>query len=197
MFSIKEFSENLDLTDFYKNAEAKGYYNNCNQEVLIDNMRHFNDYKVWLLYWKDKCVGSVGVHSLEELGILGKNAYRIAVRTCLLQDQLEGERSHRVHNYRHKPMNHAASQMLIPMCIKYCGYNTPMYVSTNNSKDGIQYKVNRTWASIMHNQNYLEDAVELDYRNQFQNFWKLRPHYYVEKLREHIWPEAEFILEGL
>ena len=53
MFSVKEFSEQLDLTEFYKTAKERGYYNNCNQTVLHDNMKHLNDYKTFLLYYEE------------------------------------------------------------------------------------------------------------------------------------------------
>ena len=197
MFSIKEFSEDLDLTDFYNLAEKKQYYNNCNQEVLHDNMKHLNDYKTYLLYLNDVVVGSVCLHSLEELNILGDNAYRIGVRTCSFPEFLTGDRSHKVHNYNDKPLNHLTAHILLPMCIKYCGVDTPMYISTNNNQIGSQVKVTRVWAKVMSRHGYIYDPIELDYRNNFQVFWKVNAKKWIDDLKGEVWPEAKFILEGL
>lgn len=197
MFSVKEFSEQLDLTEFYKTAKERGYYNNCNQTVLHDNMKHLNDYKTFLLYYEETVVGSVCLHSLEELNILGDNAYRVGARTCLFPDLIGGTRKFSMQNYNNNPFSHYSTQLLFPMCIKYCGIDTPMYVSTNENEVGTQIKVHRIWAKVMHRLGYLIDPVELDYRNNFQTFWKINTQKWIDDLRTHIWPEAEFILEGI
>ena len=197
MFSIKEFSEDLDLTKFYKTAEERGYYNNCNQTVLHDNMKHLNDYKTYLLYWSKTVVGSVCLHSLEELNILGDNAYRIGVRTCMLSHLIDGPKALLVQNYRRAPMNHYTSQFLLPMCIKYCGADKPLYISTNDNEAGSQLKVHRTWATIMNKLGYLDDPIELDYRNNFQNFWKLNTEFYLQNWKNNLWKEAEFLAEDM
>lgn len=197
MFSIKEYNDKLDLTEFYKQAQLKGYTNNSNQDVLYDNMKHFEDYNVWLLYWKDKAVGSVGVHTLEELNILGDNAYRIGVRTCMLSHLIDGPKALLVQNYRRAPMNHYTSQFLLPMCIKYCGADKPLYISTNDNEAGAQIKVHRTWATIMNKLGYLEDPIELDYRNNFQNFWKLNTEFYLQNWKNNLWKEAEFLAKDM
>jgi hypothetical protein len=193
MFSIVEFNKNIDLTEFYKQCNLKGFYNNCNEDVLHNNMIHFNDFKVFLLYFNDRCIGSVGLHSLEELGILGDNAYRIAVRTCILSHLIDGNRLLKVQNYSKAPMNHYASQFLITACINYAS-GKPMYISTNDSKVGAQNKVHRTWAKIMNQQGYISDPIDLEYRGKIQSFWKLNEEFYMKNLRENIWLEAKFLL---
>lgn len=197
MFSIKEFSEDLDLTSFYKTAKERGYYNNCNQEVLHDNMKHLDDYKTYLLYWDKTIVGSVCLHSLEELNILGDNAYRVGARTCLFPDLIGGVRKFGMQNYSSNPFSHYTTQLLFPACIKYCGINAPMYVSTNENETGTQIKVHRIWTKVMHRLGYLIDPVELDYRNNFQTFWKINTQKWINDLRTHVWPEAKFVLEGM
>ena len=49
----------------------------------------------------------------------------------------------------------------------------------------------------MHRLGYLIDPVELDYRNNFQTFWKINTQKWINDLRTHVWPEAEFVLEGM
>ena len=117
-----------DLTDFYKGAAAKGFYNNHNKTVLIDYINKHENANLFLLYYGDNIVGTSVSHSLQQLGILGKNAHRISARTCVLNDIVDGERAHAVHNYRHSPMNHWTSQMLTPVCMHYVGLENPQYI---------------------------------------------------------------------
>jgi hypothetical protein len=36
MFTVVEWTENLDLTEFYKLASIKDFANNSNQKIMID-----------------------------------------------------------------------------------------------------------------------------------------------------------------
>ena len=194
MYKFEIYNGSQDLTDFFEGAEAKGFYNNSSKEMLIDYIAKYEDSTLHLLYFKDRIVGTSVSHSLKELGILGKNAYRIAARTCVLNDRIDGERAHAVHNYRHSPMNHWTSQMLTPVCMYHVGLDKPMYISTNTNEVGSQSKVHRIWSSIMHKQGYLKDPIELEYRGLFQTFWRVDVEFYLNKLNENIWPETLDIL---
>ena len=194
MYRFEIYNGSQDLTDFFAGAEAKGFYNNSSKEMLIDYIAKYEDSTLHLLYYKDRIVGTSVSHSLKELGILGKNAYRIAARTCVLNDRIDGERAHTVHNYRHSPMNHWTSQMLTPVCMYHVGLDKPMYISTNTNEVGSQSKVHRIWSTIMHNQGYLKDPIELEYRGLFQTFWRVDVEFYLKKLGENIWPETLDIL---
>ena len=77
MYNIIPWTEDLDLTDFYAEAERKGFVNNSSQEAMIDCFKHENKWRVWILYYNDRAVGSVAAHSIEE-------GYRICARTCVL-----------------------------------------------------------------------------------------------------------------
>jgi len=184
-----------DLTDFYKGAAAKGFYNNHNKTVLIDYINKHENANLFLLYYGDNIVGTSVSHSLQQLGILGKNAHRISARTCVLNDIVDGERAHAVHNYRHSPMYHWTSQMLTPVCMHYVGLENPQYISTNTLETGSQSKVHRIWSKIMHNQGYLKDPIELEYKGTFQTFWKVDVDFYMKKLEENMWPETKQALD--
>jgi hypothetical protein len=71
-----------------------------------------------------------------------------------------------------------------------------MYISTNESSIGSQHKVHRTWTKIMKHLNFVEDPIELEYRNSFQTFWKLKQENYLAKLKENQWPEARLALRN-
>ncbi len=195
MYKLEMYNGTQDLTDFYKGAAAKGFYNNHNKTVLIDYINKHENANLFLLYYGDNIVGTSVSHSLQQLGILGKNAHRISARTCVLNDIVDGERAHAVHNYRHSPMNHWTSQMLTPVCMHYVGLENPQYISTNTLETGSQSKVHRIWSKIMHNQGYLKDPIELEYKGTFQTFWKVDVDFYMKKLEENMWPETKQALD--
>jgi hypothetical protein len=194
-YNLEIYNGSQDLTEFFRGAAERGFYNNSSKEMLIDYIKKYEDSTLFLLYYKDKIIGTSVSHSLKELGILGKDAYRIAARTCILNNQIGGERAHAVHNYRHSPMNHWTSQILTPACMYYVGLDTPMYISTNTNTVGSQNKVHRTWTKIMNNQGYLKDPIDLEYKGSFQTFWKVDVKFYLKKLEENIWPETKEILD--
>lgn len=194
-YNLEIYNGSQDLTDFFKGAAEKEFYNNSSKEMLIDYIAKYEDSTLFLLYYKDRIVGTSVSHSLKELGILGKDAYRIAARTCVLNDRIGGERAHTVHNYRHSPMNHWTSQMLTPICIAHA-IDKPVYITTNTSEIGSQNKVHRIWSKIMCDQGYLKNPVEFEYKGLFQTFWKVNTDFYLKKLKENQWPEAKLALRN-
>jgi hypothetical protein len=49
----------------------------------------------------------------------------------------------------------------------------------------------------MNKLGYLEDPIELDYRNNFQDFWKLNTEFYLQNWKNNLWKEAEFLAEDM
>ena len=85
MYKILPFTDNLDLEEFYKKAEQKGYENNTSRFWLKDCFRNEQESETWILYYNGNPVGSVAAHSFPEMG---EGAYRIAARTCVFTDEL-------------------------------------------------------------------------------------------------------------
>ena len=73
-YKLVKWTAELDLTDFYLEAERRGFVNNSSQKMLVDSLSREKEWCVWILYYNDQAVGTVGAHSLPELG---PNAYRI------------------------------------------------------------------------------------------------------------------------
>ena len=78
-FKFIRYSDNLDLTEFYKTAEQKGFVNNSSKKMLVDSLSNEDRYMVWLLTYKTKIIGSTAAHSFPEMG---PDSYRIA---CMQQ----------------------------------------------------------------------------------------------------------------
>jgi hypothetical protein len=195
-YKLEIYDGSQDLTEFFKTATEKKFYNNNSKEMLIDYIAKYENSTLFLLYYKNKIVGTTVSHSLDELGILGQDAYRVAARTCVFTDMLPGTygkflRTSSVISQNQNP----TSQFLIPICIAYTS-NKPIYITTNDSKIGSQDKVHRIWSKIMHNHGFLTDPIELEYKRLFQTFWKVDVEYFLQKLKENQWPEARLALRN-
>lgn len=193
MFEIKLYNDDIDLTNFYKEAEKKKFYNNSSREMLIDYIKKYEDAKLWILFHNQNPVGTVVAHRLKELGILGKDAYRIGARTCVLthligQDRVKSLKGRKDIHYSH------ASQFLLPACIEGVGRDKPLYLSTHTGNIGSQNKVHNLWAKHFHKAGVLENPIELEYRGTFQTFWKVNVDKFYDTLKSSRWAEAEEVL---
>jgi hypothetical protein len=48
-YHIIPWDPSLDLTEFYKQAETRGFTNNSNQKSMIDCFKNERDYRVWVV----------------------------------------------------------------------------------------------------------------------------------------------------
>lgn len=187
---------NQDLSDWYKAAEAKKYYNNSSPDILLNYLDTEQDAKLFLLYYKDTIVGNVAVHKLSSLGILGKDAYRIAARLCVISDLIDGDREFKSLRSVNEGINHdhVSAQFLYPACIEYAGRDKPLYISTIDDPVASQRAIHRRWAPYWHKMGILDAPIELEYRMKFQSFWKFNVEEFYKTLREQRWPEAQEVL---
>lgn len=190
-YKLEIYNGNQDLTEFYIGATERGFYNNSSKEMLIDYIAKYENSTLFLLYYKNRIVGTSVSHSLKELGILGKNAYRIAARTCLLpHDNIS-----RIYTYNQiKTHQGPAPQMLIPVCIEHVGKDKPMYISSNQNETGSQKVVHRLYCPLMHKIGILGDPIELEYKGTIQYFWPVNVAEYYKQLEQYGWNEAKNVL---
>jgi hypothetical protein len=195
MYKIIEYSDDLELDEFYQLAYQKGYYNNANKFVLVDTFKHIDKWKTWFLFYNDRAVGSVTAHSLEELGILG-DAYRIAARTCILADLIDQPKNLRTENIIFTQHQHLTAQILIPTCIEWAGRNKDLYISTTENDEGKQKAVHRKYCPSLRKSGVLDDPIELEYRLSIQYFWKINVDVFYSQLSQNWWPEAKSAVEN-
>jgi hypothetical protein len=194
MFELELYNGTQDLTNFYTEAERRGFYNNSSHAMLIDYISKYENASLILLLFNKKIIGTVVVHSLSELGILGKDSYRIAARTCVLTHLIEGNRRHTsLRRIKDVPHDHPTSQFLIPACIKLLG-NKPMYISTHNGGVGKQNAVHKIFTKVWKEKGLLESPIELEYRGSFQFFWKVNTVAVLETLNPVQWQESKTAL---
>jgi hypothetical protein len=177
MYKVIPWAPWLDLTNFYATAEAKGFVNNATQKMLVDSLAKDDKWAVWILYYNDRAVGSVGAHSLDIL----PNAYRICARTCLFTDMLP-QNTLRTLNQIVTHQN-VTAQYFIPTCIDWVG-DADMYITTHPSEVGTQRLVHNIYCPALVETGALSKEYELDYRGHKQTFWKLNKDVFLEQLNK-------------
>jgi len=193
MFTIKEYNDSLDLSQYYQLAHDRGFYNNDSKEKLINTWQHMDRWQVWLLYYNDQIVGSIAAHSLEELGILG-DAYRIAARTCTFDDLTGQRKTLRTANTIIAKHQNLTAQLLLPLCIDWAGRDKDLYISSNENDTGTQKYVHKLYCPGLRKINILENPIELEYRGAIQSFWKMNVSEFYQQMEIHWWPEARAAL---
>jgi hypothetical protein len=180
MYKIVPFSDDLDLEEFYTKALAKGYENNSSRFWLKDCFRNEVESETWILYYKDKAVGSVAAHSFLEIG---DNAYRIAARTCVLTDEIDTP-TLRTRNQiiTHQ---HATGQFLIPACIEWAGRENNLYITSNKLEAGSQRLVHNIYFPAMEKSGQVENCGEIEYRGATQTVWKLNVERFYAELNKY------------
>jgi hypothetical protein len=180
MFEIKPWTPELDLAEFYATAEAKGFTNNASQKMLVDSLAKEKEWCVWILYYNNKAVGSVGAHSFPEMG---DDAYRIAARTCVFSDALPmGTLRTRNQIVTHQ---HVTSQFLIPICIEWSPPWAKLYITSNQSSVGTQRLVHNIFGPAMEATGQMKRIKEIDYRGTKQTVWELFPKRFLEELNRN------------
>jgi hypothetical protein len=168
MYKIIPWSPDLNLEEFYKTAESKGFLNNSNQKMLVDCFQKEREKQVWILYYNDLAVGSVAAHSLD---LFGENSYRICARTCVFTDQLPLN-SLRTLKGITQHQNFTA-QFFIPTCVEWAGKDKNLYISSNQSSEASQRLVHTVFCPALEKTRNLIYSGDYFYRGHTQSFWKL------------------------
>ena len=180
MYKIIPWTEELDLTDFYRYCTAKGFVNNSSQKAMVDCFRNEREWQVWILYYNDVAVGSVAAHSIDE-------GYRICARTCVLSELLPLN-TLRTRN-QIATHNHVTAQFFMPSCIEWVNNKGEMYITSHPSEVGTQRLVHTVWGPTMERVGVVSRAFEKEYRGHMQTFWKLNPDVFLEQLEKVKWKQ--------
>jgi hypothetical protein len=188
MYKIVPFSDQLDLTEFYQTAKDRGFKNNQDRHSLVGTLESEKQSRVWILYCNNRAVGSVAAHSFDS--VMGPNSYRIAARTCVFTDMLEGSYASRLRNIdvitKHQ---NPTSQFLIPTCMQWVPASAKMYITSNDSEVGTQRKVHRIFFPALEKLGQVRKVGEGDYRGLKQTVWEIYRDKYLEALDQYPrWP---------
>ena len=182
MYKIIPWSTELDLAEFYAIANAKGFVNNASQKMLVDSLSKEKEWGVWILYYNDKAIGSVGAHSFPEMGT---NCYRIAARTCVFSDMFPMN-TLRTRN-QIATHQHVTSQFLIPTCIDWAPKGSKLFITSNKSSIGTQRLVHHIFGPVMEAAGQMKRVTEMLYRGTEQTVWQLYPDKFLTELEKFKW----------
>jgi len=179
MYKIVPWSEDLDLSNFYKLAQDKGFINNACQRTMVDCFRNELEWQVWILFYNEQAVGSVAAHSFPEMG---NNAYRIAARTCVFTEMIPTT-ALRTRNQiiTHQ---HVTGQFLIPACIEWAPKDSRLYITSNENEAGTQRLVHRIYGPAMESSGQMTRVKNMFYRGTEQTVWELLPKQFYKALNK-------------
>lgn len=177
-YKIIPWSPDIDLSEFYSQAEARGFTNNSSQHMLVDCFKNEHKKQIWILYYNDVAVGSVAAHSFPEM-----NGYRIAARTCVFSDLIPTP-SLRTRN-QIVTHQHVTSQFLIPTCIEWCPKGSRLFITSNENDAGTQRLVHRIFGPAMEETGQMKNVCDLFYRGTKQTVWELFPDKFYEQLNKY------------
>lgn len=184
MFRVIPWSEDLDLEDFYRSAQSRGFKNNASQKALIDCFRNEREKQVWILYLDEEAIGSVAAHSFDD--VMGSGSYRIAARTCVFTDRIIGAygKALRTKSVITENQNPTA-QFLIPTCIEWAPKGSRLFITSNQSEVGTQRRVHNIFGPLMQREGMMKKIKDVEYRGHLQTVWELFPDVFYEKLNKY------------
>jgi len=176
MYRLLPWKEDLDLTQFYAEAEKRGFANNASQKVMIDCFRNEQEWAAWILYQDNKAVGGVAAHSFNEMG---PNAYRVLARTCTFGTarQNGGLITPKRLIAEHQNLT---DQFLLPACIDWA--KGELYATSNESQVASQRLVHRHYFPTLAKLGIVERVCEMYYRNTDQTVWRIYPDKFLANL---------------
>ena len=180
MFKVIDYSDDIDLTEFYREAGSRGFVNNSSKKAMIDCFKNEREFKAWLLLKDDKVVGSVCSHSFDD--VMGANSYRILARTCVLGEYNPnvglGTPRRRIAEHQN-----ITDQFLLPACLSWAKGN--VYATSNMSPDAKQRAVHTYYFPTLAKLGIVEKVKEVHYRNTEQTVWQIFPDKFYENLNRY------------
>lgn len=184
MFNLVQWTPELNIDDFYREASSRGFTNNASKKAMIDCFQREREWAVWILYFKEMPVGSVAAHSFDD--VMGHNTYRIAARTCVFTDKLEGPygKALRTKSVITENQNPTA-QFLIPVCIEWAPKGSRLFITSNQSDVGTQRRVHNIFGPLMEKQGMMSRVKDVEYRGHLQTVWEVFPNKFYEVLNKY------------
>jgi hypothetical protein len=182
MFKIKEWAHDLDLTDFYAEADSRGFVNNASQKAMVDCFRNEQEWNVWILYDDHRAVGSVAAHSFDD--VMGPNSYRILTRVCTFA---EARKDRGLITPKRLVAEHQnlTDQFLLPKCIEWVNGRGRMFATSNASKEASQRLVHSYYFPTLAKLGIVEKIKDVHYRHTDQTVWEIHADKFFENLERY------------
>jgi hypothetical protein len=181
MYRTVEWNENLDLKEFYKEAQLRGFANNSSQQTMIDCFRNEKKWNAWILYLGERAIGSVAAHSFDD--IMGPDSYRILTRVCTFAEARPGKGLITPKKLIAEHQN-LTDQFLLPACIKWAGKQN-LYSTSNTSQEASQRLVHKFYFPTLAEIGIVEKIDNIYYRGTLQTIWKINADLFLKNLQKY------------
>jgi hypothetical protein len=181
-FKLINWSPELNLEDFYKEAGMRGFVNNASQQAMIDCFRNEEEWSAWILYQGERAVGSVAAHSFSD--VMGPNSYRILTRVCTFAEARKGNGLITPKRLIAEHQN-LTDQFLLPKCLEWVNYRGRVYATSNQSKAASQRLVHNYYFPTLEKLGIVERVKEVHYRNTDQTVWEINPDKFLKNLERY------------
>jgi hypothetical protein len=180
-YKTVRWQPDIDLAEFYAEAESRGFANNASQRAMIDCFRNEPEWAAWILYQDGKAVGSVAAHSFT---VMGPNAYRVLARTCTFGTarQNSGLITPKRLIAEHQNLT---DQFLLPKCLEWVGDRGLAYATSNSSKQASQRLVHKYYFPTLAELDIVERIKDIDYRGLLQTVWKINGDKFLTNLERY------------
>lgn len=182
MLKLVEWDPKLNLNDFYRTAESKGFLNNSSQHVMVDCFRKEERWNVWILYQDDKAVGSVAAHTFDD--VMGDGSYRILSRVCVFPEITALEKGLVSPFKRIQTHQHVTDQYYMPQCIEWANTDK-LYATSNDSKVGKQNLVHKVYFPTLQEMGIAKKVKDVFYRGIEQTVWQIFPDKFYESVSKY------------
>lgn len=169
MYTLKEWSPELDLSDFYAEAQRRGFVNNSSEKAMIDCFRNEKEWNAWILYQNDKAIGSVAAHSFDD--VMGPGSYRILTRVCTFGNARPNKGLTTAKRLCAEHQN-LTDQFLLPKCIEWAGRER-LYATSNASKEASQRLVHSIYFPTLEKIGVVTRIKDVNYRHTDQTVWQI------------------------
>lgn len=181
MFYLKDWNKDLDLSNFYKEANRRGFVNNSNQKNMIDCFKNEDKWNAWILYQNEEPIGSVAAHSFGD--VMEEDSYRVLTRVCAFADKSPNKGLLTLSKMV-KEHQHFSDQFFLPKCIEWAN-SDKIYSTSNNSTIASQQLVHRFYFPTLEDIGIVKKIKDLIYRNTYQTVWQIYPDKFLKHLNKY------------
>jgi hypothetical protein len=181
MFKLVEWHKDLNLSEFYTEADRRGFKNNNSQKTMIDCFRNEREWNAWILYNDNRPIGSVAAHSFDDVMPGG---YRILTRVCTFAEERKDKGLITPKRLVAQHQN-LTDQFMLPQCIEWVSGRGRMFATSNASKEASQRLVHSYYFPTLAKLGIVEKIKDVHYRHTDQTVWEIHPDKFYENLNRY------------
>lgn len=181
MFKLVEWHKDLELSEFYTEADRRGFKNNSSQKAMIECFHNEREWNAWILYNDNRPIGSVAAHSFDDVMPGG---YRILTRVCTFAEERKDKGLITPKRLVAQHQN-LTDQFLLPQCIEWVAGRGRMFATSNASKQASQRLVHSYYFPTLAKLGIVEKIKDVHYRHTDQTVWEIHPKKFYENLGQY------------